>query len=77
MPLIATGKEYTWETRWFKIRARISNYKWVYFFKIIQTSKRDNSFYYENEVYASDNYKDINKCEKDMIDFVAENYNII
>jgi len=77
MPLQQVGKEYSCETKNYNIRVKISEtLEWMYYFKIYQISKQDK-YQYENWVYASKDYKDINKCEKDMIDFISDNYNII
>lgn len=75
MPLQQIGKEYTCETRDYSIRVRLSEMKWIFYFRIYQINKWDE-FPYENEVYRSKEYKDMNKCEKEMMDFIAENYNI-
>jgi hypothetical protein len=76
MPLQQIGKEYTCETRDYNIRVRLSEMKWMFYFRVYQMNKWDE-YPYENWVYASKEYKDINKCEKEMIDFISENYNVI
>lgn len=77
MPLQQICKEYTCETRNYNIHIKIEEKeKWLYYFKIYQISKLDK-YKYENWVYASEDYKDINKCEKEMINFISENYNVI
>lgn len=75
MPLQQIGKEYSCETKDYSIRVRLSEMKWIFYFRIYQMNKWE--FPYENEVYRSKEYKDMSKCEKEMIDFIAENYNII
>ena len=77
MPLQQIGKEYTCETRNYSIRVRLSETtRWLYYFRIYQMNKWDE-YPYEDQVYVSENYKNINKCEKEMIDFISENYNVI
>ena len=76
MPLQQIWKEYTGKTRDYNIRVRLSEIKWMFYFRIYQMNKWDE-YPYENEVYRSKEYKDINKCEFDMHNFISTNYNIL
>jgi len=76
MPLQQIWKEYTCETRDYSIRVRLSEMKWIFYFRIYQMNKWDE-FPYENEVYRSKEYKDMSKCEFDMHSFISTNYNIL